>query len=71
MVYIFIFIYLENVSKTFYKSQAKFWFYVCNCPVKNYMKNQKWKGNHIPSAKTKETDYYQNSENLEKTIVHI
>lgn len=42
MAYIFIFIYLENVSKTFYKFQAKFQFMVHNCSVKDYKKNQKW-----------------------------
>lgn len=34
---------------------------VYNCSVKDYQKNQKWEWNHIPSAQTKETDYYQNS----------
>lgn len=39
---------------------------VYNCSVKNYQNNQKWEWNHIPSAQTKETDYYQNPKNLEK-----
>lgn len=44
---------------------------VHNCFVKGYKKNQKWEWNHIPSAQTKETDYYHNSENLGKAVVHI